>query len=192
MHDNYSIANEILKLKSLMDDGIITQEEFSALKRKLVSNNESENVSQTEKYYSVTLTKIGTKTFAENLELIVLATQVSNNPNLKVDAGKLPMVLTSGLTLDEANTIKKKFQRLNSFVSVSEDTASVSHNESIQTDKLVGVPDHEDIPIPTCPRCGSTAISTTARGVNWTWGFAGASKTVNRCGNCGHTWKPKG
>lgn len=43
-----------------------------------------------------------------------------------------------------------------------------------------------------CPRCGSTAISTGARGVNWILGFIGASQTVNRCGNCGHTWKPRG
>lgn len=44
---------------------------------------------------------------------------------------------------------------------------------------------------PKCPKCGSTSISTGARGVNWTLGFIGASKTVNRCANCGHMWKPK-
>ena len=41
-----------------------------------------------------------------------------------------------------------------------------------------------------CPKCGSTAITTGARGVNFTLGLIGASKTVNRCANCGHTWKP--
>ena len=41
-----------------------------------------------------------------------------------------------------------------------------------------------------CPKCGSTNITTGARGANWAFGFIGASKTVNRCGNCGHTWKP--
>lgn len=45
--------------------------------------------------------------------------------------------------------------------------------------------------IPTCPKCGSTTITTGARGVNWTHGLIGASKTVNRCANCGHTWQPK-
>ena len=44
---------------------------------------------------------------------------------------------------------------------------------------------------PKCPKCGSTAITTGARGANWAWGFIGASQTVNRCGNCGYTWKPK-
>lgn len=43
-----------------------------------------------------------------------------------------------------------------------------------------------------CPKCGSTAITTGARGVNNFWGLLGASKTVNRCGNCGYTWKPNG
>ena len=42
-----------------------------------------------------------------------------------------------------------------------------------------------------CPKCNSTAITTDARGVNNFWGLLGASKTVNRCGNCGYTWKPK-
>lgn len=45
---------------------------------------------------------------------------------------------------------------------------------------------------PKCPKCGSTAITTGARGVNLTSGMIGASKTVNRCANCGHTWKPNG
>lgn len=46
-------------------------------------------------------------------------------------------------------------------------------------------------PVPTCPRCGSTAITAGARGVNGFLGFIGASKTVNRCANCGNTWTPK-
>lgn len=41
-----------------------------------------------------------------------------------------------------------------------------------------------------CPRCGSTAITTGARGLNWTLGLIGASKTVNRCAKCGHIWTP--
>ena len=41
-----------------------------------------------------------------------------------------------------------------------------------------------------CPRCGSTAVTTTSRGYSLIWGFAGSNKTVNRCGKCGYTWKP--
>ena len=42
-----------------------------------------------------------------------------------------------------------------------------------------------------CPKCGSTAISTGARGFNIWTGFIGSGKTVNRCASCGHTWQPK-
>ena len=45
---------------------------------------------------------------------------------------------------------------------------------------------------PACPKCGSTSITTGARGVDGFWGFLGASRTVNRCANCGHSWEPRG
>ena len=43
-----------------------------------------------------------------------------------------------------------------------------------------------------CPNCGSSNVTIGTRGVNGFWGFIGASKTVNRCGSCGHTWTPRG
>lgn len=46
--------------------------------------------------------------------------------------------------------------------------------------------------VPKCPKCGSTAISTGARGFSIVTGFLGSDQTVNRCGNCGYKWKPKG
>lgn len=53
----------------------------------------------------------------------------------------------------------------------------------------------ETIPVekllqPKCPKCGSTFITTGARGINWLLGPIGASKTVNRCAKCGHVWEP--
>lgn len=42
-----------------------------------------------------------------------------------------------------------------------------------------------------CPKCNSISITTGARGINFTWGLIGASTAVNRCANCGYTWKPK-
>lgn len=61
--------------------------------------------------------------------------------------------------------------------------------ESIQANQTKQQPSKP--PVPTCPRCGSTAITAGARGVNGFLGFIGASKTVNRCANCGHTWTPR-
>lgn len=51
-------------------------------------------------------------------------------------------------------------------------------------------PKHDNAP--KCPKCGSTHITTGARGVSCFWGFIGTGKTVNRCSNCGNTWKPRG
>lgn len=41
-----------------------------------------------------------------------------------------------------------------------------------------------------CPNCGSTAITTGQRGYSAIYGFAGSSRTVNRCGKCGYSWEP--
>ena len=43
---------------------------------------------------------------------------------------------------------------------------------------------------PKCPKCGSTNITTGQRGFSLLTGFWGSNKTVNRCANCGHMWKP--
>lgn len=43
-----------------------------------------------------------------------------------------------------------------------------------------------------CPQCGSTAVTTGSRGLNWTFGAIGAASTVNRCSVCGFTWYPRG
>lgn len=43
---------------------------------------------------------------------------------------------------------------------------------------------------PRCPKCGSTSITASQRGYSFWTGFLGSNKTVNRCSNCGHTWKP--
>ncbi|WP_419094187.1 hypothetical protein [[Ruminococcus] torques] len=44
--------------------------------------------------------------------------------------------------------------------------------------------------LPRCPKCGSTSITASQRGYSFWTGFLGSNKTVNRCSNCGHTWKP--
>lgn len=63
--------------------------------------------------------------------------------------------------------------------------------KKLQTIKEVTKSSHSSYTnIPNCPKCNSTAITASARGVNMIWGFIGASKTVNRCANCGYTWKP--
>lgn len=43
---------------------------------------------------------------------------------------------------------------------------------------------------PKCPKCGSINITTGQRGYSLLVGFLGSNTTVNRCSNCGYTWKP--
>lgn len=43
----------------------------------------------------------------------------------------------------------------------------------------------------TCPKCGSTAVTTGQRGFSIISGFIGSGSTVNRCGKCGYKWKPR-
>lgn len=42
---------------------------------------------------------------------------------------------------------------------------------------------------PKCPKCGSTSITAGQRGYKLLTGFLGSNKTVNRCANCGYSWK---
>lgn len=108
---------------------------------------------------------------------------------------------------DEYNATKKEFEE---YIAFSEKWARdlgrpdyvvtpEKPNRELREDRieaerkqfLIEAINHHPTPsIPTCPKCGSTAITTGARGVNWVFGLVGASKTVNRCGNCGHTWAP--
>lgn len=76
----------------------------------------------------------------------------------------------------------------------------IAHDLILQIKKTGKVPEiftpsvsikRTDPPQVRCPKCGSTQITAGARGVNAVWGFIGASKTVNRCMNCGLSWAPK-
>ena len=42
----------------------------------------------------------------------------------------------------------------------------------------------------TCPKCGSTAISTQNRGFSMVIGFIGSGDPRNVCQKCGYKWKP--
>jgi len=75
-----------------------------------------------------------------------------------------------------------------------EENDKVIHGSMTKEEKTV-LQDMGAIPnnnIPKCPKCGSTAVSTGARGFSIVTGFIGSGQTVNRCGNCGHKWRPKG
>jgi len=158
------------------------------------------------KLYKLTLTKVRDDYFND---ACLLTAQMLN---ITIDEAKqmlneIPCELTSGISFDQCIAIDAKYHKIGADTKATEDELATEENNSINIDQMSIDPAREivkpqlkykprpiphNINVPRCPNCGSTAITTTARGVNWTWGLIGASKTVNRCGNCGHTWKPKG
>lgn len=92
------------------------------------------------------------------------------------------------------NLSKQNAERLKSILDKSQIQASIEETKTIIDGRLTD----DDIekmynkkyqPL-TCPRCGSTAITTGSRGYSLITGFIGSGKTVNRCGKCGYSWKP--
>ena len=68
---------------------------------------------------------------------------------------------------------------------------ATEHNQEIvpQTQQSNEI-DEEEKNTVRCPKCGSTQITTGQRGYSLITGFLGSNKTVNRCANCGYSWKP--
>ena len=89
------------------------------------------------------------------------------------------VIAKKGVSSEEALAFKKAQEQFGSQIEILD--SNIDINEYYKT----------TMNTVRCPRCGSTVITTGARGVNWTLGLIGASKTVNRCGKCGHTWEPK-
>ena len=102
------------------------------------------------------------------------------------------------IKLEEENGayICQKCRKVVRVVNQSKLEAYYQRNKEKQSKNLSNIIAHEPMKRSTntiiCPKCGSSAITTGARGVSSFWGFIGAGKTVNRCGNCGHTWTPRG
>lgn len=99
----------------------------------------------------------------------------------------LPQAVIVGVDRETADDVVSKIRELNCSAVVKEhvNTQKQTPIQSVKSSHLFT----KDGPV-KCPRCGSTAVTTTSRGYSLIWGFAGSNKTVNRCGKCGHTWKP--
>ena len=100
---------------------------------------------------------------------------------------KLPAVVIRGVAKQTADEIQRLLNKEGCAISIidsNEQTESYTMNQV----KATGL--YKKYQPLTCPRCGSTAITTGSRGYSLVWGFAGSGKTVNRCGKCGYSWKP--
>lgn len=100
-----------------------------------------------------------------------------------------PFCIANGVAIQTANEIKDLLEKEGSVISI-EDSKMAKEMYTIDQVKETGLyKKYHPLPL-TCPRCGSTAITTGSRGYSLVWGFAGSGKTVNRCGKCGYSWKP--
>ena len=92
-------------------------------------------------------------------------------------------VMKTNITKLEADNIKNKIESVGGGVTIRK---CIDHSIIYNTNDY-----RNSLSVPYCPKCGSTSITTSARGVDGFWGFLGASSTVNRCANCGHAWYPE-
>lgn len=107
--------------------------------------------------------------------------------DVKRMADNLPQTIITGVDKDVAESVVAKIKELDGKASIKESTEDhePTSAQKIKSSYLFKMGE----PL-KCPRCGSTAVTTTSRGYSLIWGFAGSNKTVNRCGKCGYTWKP--
>lgn len=98
-----------------------------------------------------------------------------------------PFKIISGASMGTANMTKEVMEKEGCKCKIVESCA----NEELFTEKdLTRCNIYKKYQPLKCPKCGSTAVTTTSRGYSVVWGFIGSNKTVNRCGKCGHTWTP--
>ena len=100
---------------------------------------------------------------------------------------QIPFIITRGVAMQTANEIKNLLEKEGCTISIVDSKES---KEVFTIDQVKATGLYKKYQPLTCPRCGSTAVTTGSRGYSLVWGFAGSGKTVNRCGKCGYSWKP--
>ncbi len=98
----------------------------------------------------------------------------------------LPSIVVRQMTHAECTKIQQQFAGLQATAIVVPDSEANETANTAQPSSRLS-PNANTV---TCPRCGSTQITTGQRGWKLTTGFLGSSKTVNRCANCGYKWEP--
>lgn len=96
----------------------------------------------------------------------------------------LPNIIFTNMELDSARTSQEMLSKLGAeSILTKTETVVANTNENMVFKEYNGS-------TIICPHCGSTAVTTGAKGFSLLTGFLGSSKTINRCGNCGYSWQP--
>lgn len=95
-----------------------------------------------------------------------------------------PKTIQDGITKNNAEWIDNVLTPFGCIIKIEETNSSQASGNTI----ISNMASNGSTVI--CPHCGSTQITTGARGFNIVTGFLGSQKTVNRCSKCGYTWHP--
>lgn len=99
----------------------------------------------------------------------------------------VPFKIVPGATSETANSVKDIIENEGCTCKIVESSESVERFTANVMKQCNLYKKYQPL---RCPRCGSTAVTTTSRGYSLLTGFIGSNKTVNRCGKCGYSWKP--
>lgn len=98
----------------------------------------------------------------------------------------LPKTVLYGIPYDYIDIVRKDLEATWCTVEIEEcncEEAKIDFSKAIERVRKLSSKNR-------CPNCNSDQIATSSRGYSLLWGFLGSGSTVNRCGNCGYTWKP--
>ncbi len=116
-----SSADEILKFKKLMDEGIITQAEFDAKKKQLLGiENVVINSSETKnpEYYSVMLTSYNDRKMAVTMLYMQYKQYSMNVAKRIIDSADLPFEILGTPSKPDAEEVAKKFDKAGATVEI--------------------------------------------------------------------------
>lgn len=118
-----------------------------------------------------------------NLDICPFCKNIMKKTNMSIDDYFIITELSKDINFLQAMIDLKEKDVIEYELKMSQFRAQVEQQKSTQS-KV------EEDNRPKCPKCGSSAITAGQRGYSFWTGFLGSSKTVNRCANCGHKWKP--
>lgn len=199
--DKLLIADEILKLKQLLDMGVLTQEEFDTQKVRLLSNEntnesiESNNIPENDLYRVVLLA-------ANHNDKIRLIKAIREMTGLGLKETKhlvdtAPQVVVSGLTKQKAEEIYSFIEAHGGIPNLEIDNNATRNDSLDQYDFSQLTSDavkRDEMNVGAkCPTCGSTRLKkldVVDRSLSFAvFGF-GSNKVGKsfKCKNCGYTW----
>ena len=134
------------------------------------------NLGNNSKSYTVILNACGLN--RAQVVHYLMETQDINMSNAYNIINNTPYIISKNISKEKANELKQIFEMVGATITIKDYDTNDDLNAHIKTDEV------------RCPRCGSNQITTGQRGFSLLTGFIGSNKTVNRCGNCGYSWKP--